>query len=215
MRRAFGVARLLAAAAGGFTLLAFLIYTLGVSGPVLANFVSYFTVQCTFAAAVVWTIAGIVAVRRTADPHWLTVGRLLVTTYLMVSGIVFTIIHLEAAARDVPLGLPWSSQVLHYALPSYAFLDWLLAPGRGALRWSALPTVLLFPLGWGAYTMVRGSMVGWYPYFFLDANQVSAAETLGYLSVAGALFMGIAALLLALDRVSARSRRRLRLDRTA
>lgn len=213
MRRAFGVVRLVAAAGGTFTLLAFLLYTLGVSGPVFANFVSYFTVQCTFVAVIVWAIAGTDAVRRSLDPHWLTRARLFVTTYLIVSGIVFTIIHLEAAARDVPLGLPWSSQVLHYVLPSYALLDWIFAPGRHALPWRALPTVLVFPLLWGGYTVIRGSLIGWYPYFFLDANQVPPSETLAYSSVAGALFLAVAAFLLLLDRLSSRAPRRIKLER--
>lgn len=200
MRRAFGIVRLLAAAFGAFTLAAFLIYTLGVSGPVFANFVSYFTVQSTTGAVVIWATAGVIALRRESDPSWLPTARLLVTTYLVVSGIVFTIIHIEAAARDVPLGLPWSSQVLHYVLPSYALIEWFLAPGRRDVRWRSLPVVLAFPALWGAYTMVRGALIGWYPYFFLDATQVSTMETVGYCSVAGGLFMGVSALLLGLGR---------------
>lgn len=212
MRTAFGFVRLIASAGAAFALVANLVYTLGFSGPVFANFISYFTVQCSTAAIVLWAVAGVDAIRHTADPHWLTLGRLLVTTYLIVSGIVFTVIHIQAAARDVPLGMPWSTLVLHYVLPSYALLDWLLAPGRGALRWRALPTVLAFPVVWGIYTLARGAFVGWYPYYFLDAAQVSPIETTGYCTIAAGLFLGISATLLATVRVFSHLAERLRLD---
>jgi hypothetical protein len=33
--------------------------------------------------------------------------------------------------------------------------------------------VLAYPVLWGAVTMWRGSLIGWYPYYFLDLRQVS------------------------------------------
>ena len=95
------------------------------------------------------------------------------TTYQVVSGVVYTIIVAQAVARGVSIQVPWTSQVLHYWMPAYALVDWLLAPRRASIRWISLRGVLGFPIAWGAFTMVRGAMVGWYPYFFLDPYQVS------------------------------------------
>ena len=31
-----------------------------------------------------------------------------------------------------------------------------------------------FPVVWGILTMIRGSIVGWYPYYFLDPAQIDS-----------------------------------------
>jgi hypothetical protein len=55
--------------------------------------------------------------------------------------------------------------------PLYVVLDWVLAPGRHPVPWARLWTIVLFPLAWVVYTLVRGPIVGWYPYPFLDPAQ--------------------------------------------
>ena len=72
--------------------------------------------------------------------------------------------------RDVDLGAlrPWINVLLHYVMPVVVVAGWLRRPvrtQRGATGW--LP-VLAFPLAYVAYVLVRGAMVGWYPYPFLD-----------------------------------------------
>ena len=53
-------------------------------------------------------------------------------------------------------------------MPIVVVVDWLLDPPaariepRRALLWVA------YPVAWIAYTMIRGPLVGWYPYPFLD-----------------------------------------------
>ncbi len=202
MRVASGVGRLVAAVVGICALAAHLVYSLGSGGSALPNFFSYFTMQSAILAVLLWAIGGVLALRRATDPEWLASCRLLVTTYQVVSGIVYTIIVLESVSRGLSIQVPPSSQVLHYWMPAFALLDWLGSPGRGHIRWRSLRTVLVFPLVWGGYTLVRGSMVGWYPYFFLDPFQVSWPwEFTGYCAIVLAFIVGVGALLVAASRV--------------
>ena len=173
MRRAFGVARILAGLLGIVVLFAHLQYSLGSGGAALPNFFSYFTMQSAIAAVALWIVGGVISVRQSADPRWLLTARMLVTTYQIVSGVVYTLIVAQAVARGVSIQVPVTSQILHYWMPAYALVDWLMAPRRSSVGWRTLRVVLVFPLIWGAFTMVRGTMVGWYPYFFLDPYQVS------------------------------------------
>lgn len=173
MRRAFAIARLLVAVVGIVALAAHLRYSLGSGASALPNFFSYFTMQSAIAAVILWPIGGIVALRRPTDPSWLVASRGLVTTYQVVSGVVYTIIVTESISNGLSIQVPISSQVLHYWLPAFALADWLAAPGRPRARWRMLAVVPVFPLIWGGFTMVRGAVVGWYPYFFLDPYQVS------------------------------------------
>jgi hypothetical protein len=72
-------------------------------------------------------------------------------------------------------------------MPVVLVADWLFDPSRHRLpRWAVLAW-LAYPIAWFAYTLVRGEIVDWYPYPFVDVSK------LGYGGVAGrsvALFVG-------------------------
>ena len=75
-------------------------------------------------------------------------------------------------------------------------------------------------LGWGVVTIVRGPIVGWYPYFFLDPAQLADVGQFAlYGTISIALFAGITAAVVSMsntrplaerwvDRVTVRRSRR-------
>ena len=207
LRSGYGVGRLLLAAAGIVGLIGNYEYVLLFPTFAAYNVFTYFTVQSAIAAVVAFVLGAIVAFRRESDPQWLDLFRALVTTYILVSGIVFLTIVIQSSSRDYSMEVPWPSQVLHFYIPAIALLDWLTDTGKARLSWRFLRWVLPYPLAWGLFTLVRGSYVGWYPYFFLDPAQVSGPlETVLYCLVAVVLFLGIAAVLVATSRLSWRPR---------
>ena len=107
----------------------------------------------------------------------------------------------QADLRGIPMTVPWSDHVLHFALPAFAIAGWVLGPGRRTARWSLIAGVLAFPVVWGLVTMWRGSRIGWYPYYFLDLRQVSGVgEFLLTSAFALAVFAGVASGLIGLSR---------------
>jgi hypothetical protein len=200
VRRVSAVARLTAAVVCVAALVARLVWSLGVSGPIVANFFSYFTMQSAIAAAVLWTIGGVVALRHPVDPPWLVAARAVVTSYQIVAGIVFALLTIGSSIRGLPMPVPFSSDVLHYWLTLFAILDWVLAPGRPTPTWRPVRVLFVYPVLWGVYTYVRGESVGWFPYFFLDPALSSTTETVGYLALAAALIVAAFAGLTALGR---------------
>jgi len=66
-----------------------------------------------------------------------------------------------------------------------------------------VPFVLLYPVIWGVFTIWRGSLIGWYPYYFLDARQVSGlVEMAVTCAIALSIFALVASGLVLLSRVS-------------
>jgi hypothetical protein len=194
VRITFGLLRVAALAVGIVALIGDFDYVLGFRSFATINFFSYFTTQSAMILDGVFALGAFAALRSPTDPHWLGAARVLGTTYAVVSGLVFGLILTQAAGRDYTIEVPWSSQLLHFWLPAYAVLDWLLAPGRPPVTWKILRWVLAFPVAWGAFTVLRGPMVGWYPYFFLDPTQVSGAtEQIAYLTGVAILLTGVAA----------------------
>lgn len=133
---------------------------------------SYFTIHSTILLLAVLAAAAAYGLREEADPVWLTGLRALATTYMVVSGVTFALMLLNAQLFDHLFLVPASSKVLHFVLPPYAVVDFLLAPGRRRLPWALVWASLAYPLLWGIYTLVRGQMVGWYPYTFLNPQAV-------------------------------------------
>jgi hypothetical protein len=193
---AIGWLRLAAAALGVIALVGRFIYGRDFVTFSVGNYFGYLTHQSNIAAVVMFAAGGIAMLRGIREPAWASAGRMLITSYLTVAGIVFGLLAAQAAERQYRLDVPWSDQLLHFWIPALAVADWLLAPGRHRVSWRFSALVLGYPLVWGMVTMVRGSIVGWYPYFFLDPYQVgSIGEFAGYSAAALALFSTLSTLL--------------------
>lgn len=164
---------------------------------IVANFMSFFTIQSNLAAAVVLAIGGIWALRAgrgaAVEPRWLAVLLACVSTYMIVTGIVYNLL-----LRGVPLPqgatVWWSNEVLHTVIPLFLLVDLLFAPKHRALPWKTLGVIAIYPIVWVIYTLLRAPLIiapatgnpYWYPYPFLDPHQPG-----GYLAVA-AYVVGIA-----------------------
>ncbi|WP_143094987.1 Pr6Pr family membrane protein [Mycetocola miduiensis] len=143
------------------------------------NVLSYFTIQSHVVMVIALALAVVVGIRGQPEPQWLTVLRLLATTYVVVSGGVFALLILDQELSPFLLQAPLASRLLHFVLPIYAVGDFVFATHR-RLPWSAAWLSLGFPILWAGYTLVRGNAANWYPYFFLDP---SAAGGYGMISV--------------------------------
>lgn len=201
MRRAFGAARTLVACVGIAALVGDFNYSLGSNPLAVGNFFSYFTVQSAIIAVVLLIVGAAYGLRNQPDPLWFDMARVLATVWVIVSGIVFAVILIEGTVRGVPVWAPWSSQLLHFWIPGYALVDWLIAPARD-VPWRTVWWVLIFPVLWVVYTLIRGSTVYWYPYFFLDPTLVDFPFELSlYLLLIVVIFTGVTAGLIAISRV--------------
>ena len=155
----------------------------------LVNFFSFFTIQSNLIAGATLAIGAIVLIRTRdgVDPGWFAVLRLCATTYMVTTGVVYNLL-----LRGIPLPqgqtVGWTNEVLHVVVPLVMLADWLFAPGIRRLGWKKVGIVVIYPIVWAVYTMIRGPFVhdettgadSWYPYPFLNPD---TSEN-GYLSVA-------------------------------
>ncbi|HEY2645268.1 MAG TPA: Pr6Pr family membrane protein [Galbitalea sp.] len=150
----------------------------------LVNFFSFFTIESNIATVVVLLIGAGFTFAKRDDPHWYTVFRVIVVTYMAVTGIVYNLL---LRGVELPQGttVEWSNEVLHVVACTYTVLDWFFAPGRTPLAWRTLRAIAVFPLVWVVYTLIRGPFAiqqngqPWYPYPFLNPNLAHE----GYFSV--------------------------------
>ena len=107
---------------------------------------------------------------------------------LMVAIATVGILYHALLANQFPTeGLGWWADLgLHTVMPA-GFAAWWLAFAPKAVRWSDVPHWLVWPAAYAAYALIRGSMTGFWPYGFLDADTLGwphLARNLGALLVA-------------------------------
>ena len=160
----------------GFSLLvaaalAVQVYSTLEQGRSLLNFFSFFTIQSNIIAGVVLLIVGVGTLLNVEANRQFAFIRGAATLYMVITGIVFALL-LAGLAERLQLTVPWVNMVLHYLIPIVMLVDWLLFPPK--FKFSLQHTILwlAFPLAYLAYTLIRGSIVNWYPYPFLDPPQV-------------------------------------------
>jgi len=141
------------------------------------NFFSYFTVESNlFAAAILIVSAS--ALAQGIHGHSLALLRGAATLYMVTTGLVFAV--LLSGIKGVELtAVPWDNIVLHYLMPLALALDWFVDLPRQRLVFRQAAVWLAFPLIYIVYSLIRGRVVGWYPYPFVDPS------THGYSGVAG------------------------------
>lgn len=201
VRATFGALRLLIAVACLVALVSRFLWGLGSATFTPANFFAYLTIQSSILFLIVTIVAAVVALRGQDDAPWLDLARATVLSCTVSCGIIFALIIEQSGERGFRIDVPWSDVVLHFVLPAVAVLDWIIGPGRGWAPWRSIAIVLVFMIGWGLVTLVRGPIVGWYPYFFLDPAQLAnTGQFLFFASIAVILFGGISTALVAVSR---------------
>lgn len=185
VRVLFIVVRIAAAIAGIAAIVGQLITTstfwtgLGIQNlsALFINFFSFFTIDSNVAAVAVFAIGAVLLIRNQDDPRWFALLRASAVTYMTVTFVVYNLL---LRGIQLPQGqtLPWSNEVLHVVAPLLLMLDWFVAPGRMRLEWKELRVIVVFPILWVVYTLIRGPLAynetahkpTWYPYPFLDPS---------------------------------------------
>jgi len=163
-----------------------------------STYYTLFTIESTMIAIVVVAIGGVLALRHPTDSVAYTSVRVAVTSYAIMTAVVYNVL-LRGIPAEGYVGPQWPGEIMHVWFPIYIALDWLLAPGRPRLGWRALGVVISYPLAWLAFTLIRGSVDGWYPYPFLDPA-TGWGSVLLYIGVITGFVVAVAALLIAYSR---------------
>jgi hypothetical protein len=152
------------------------------------NFFSFFTIESNIFAAIVFLVSAWY-IHKGKRSKMLSYIRGAATLYMVITGLVYSLL---LAGADVQTPVPFVNAVLHYVFPVVVLVDWLVdrpaskIPDRAAMLW------LVYPLLYVVYSMIRGNIVGWYPYPFLNVTIHGYTYVL-VVSVILAAFMALAA----------------------
>jgi hypothetical protein len=93
-----------------------------------------------------------------------------VAVYIAIVGIVYSLF--LRAVWD-PVGLQAvADHALHDAVPLAYVTYWIAFAPKSGIGWADPFKWLTYPLVYIAYSLLRGAIVGWYPYWFVDVTQL-------------------------------------------
>lgn len=130
------------------------------------NFFSFFTVLSNSLAVIVLAVGAAMIYYRKKSVAF-NVLRGASALFMVLTGVVFAVLLSDLDPR-VLTAVPWDNTVLHYIMPIVMFVDWFVDPPKPAVRMKQALLWLVFPLGYVMYTLIRGPIVQWYPYPFLN-----------------------------------------------
>jgi hypothetical protein len=174
----------------------------GVGGGIV-SFLGYFTILTNLLVSVSLSMP-LIAPASTAGRFFarsdVTAG---VATSILFVGLAY---HFLLRNTWNPQGLQLLADVLlHYVMPGLYLIYWWFYFPKGALRWSFPLIWGLYPAAYLVYVLIRGSIIGSYPYGFIDPLAIGYQHTM--LNAVGLLiaFIILGLLLVALGRIQRRA----------
>lgn len=166
--RLLGVYRLFFMALG-FVALSVVLY-LDIQNPNtnLANLFSFFTIEANLLAAFTFLVTGVAALRSKEQTQFVML-RGFTTLAMTLTGIIYFLL-LRGLEGQLQIPVAWVNTVLHYIIPAATLADWLVAPPAQRIAFSRSLIWVLFPALYVPYSLIRGAVVDWYPYPFLNAR---------------------------------------------
>jgi hypothetical protein len=165
------------------------------TGARVANVFAFFTILSNLLVGVAHVL---LAVDPQRDSPAMRVLLLDAVVGIAVTGIVYNLVLAQTAD---PRGLHQVANVLcHMVTPLLAVVGWLLLGPRGLVDREVVLISAGYPLAWLAFTLVRGAMIDWYPYPFVDVVAHGYARVAVNCLVVAVLFVGLGFGALALDR---------------
>ncbi|MEP6645686.1 MAG: Pr6Pr family membrane protein, partial [Saprospiraceae bacterium] len=134
------------------------------------RFFSFFTILTNCIVAAYFTYKALKDrpgfLRRFHKPGTLTA----ITVYITIVGLIYQIV-----LRKIwePTGMQMIvDELLHTVIPVLVILFWYIYESNSDIKWTQLPGWLLYPFLYLIFVLVRGQLSGFYPYFFIDMNEL-------------------------------------------
>ena len=122
-----------------------------------------------------------------------------ITIYILVVGITYNLI-----LRQIWNPQGWdkvADELLHLAIPILFLVYWLIFVPKGTLKSGTVFPWLIYPLVYFIWTMIFGTLSGFYPYFFIDVNELGFGKVLLNSGVLTSGFLLLSLLFVGLDRL--------------
>ena len=152
------------------------------------NTFAFFTIQSNL---ILGATALLLAMKLDRPSTLFRAFRLIGLAAITITGVVYHV----ALARILDLdGVhQLGNQLVDTIVPLLAIFGWLIFGPRGQTSWRVAWLSALYPFFWLAFTLIRGAIIHWYPYPFIDVTTLGYAKAILNCFWLSLLFLGLAA----------------------
>lgn len=159
------------------------------------EYFAYFSIVSSIVAGLLALVGVFYLATNREETKFLNISRLSLAAAMVIVGVVYHAL-LADAANDVRDGdYAWPvlpNEIIHTYAPILVALEYLIALRAPALRLRAALWVTIFPLTWLGFSIIRGLITDWWPYWFLNPNGDGGITTvLFYVAAITAFFIAM------------------------
>ena len=117
------------------------------------------------------------------------IAQLTALVCIIVAGSVYWLL---LASEDDLTGIDvFTNFAVHTTVPLMYTLGWVFFLDHGKTTLRTIKFSILFPVGWAVFAMVRGALVDWYPYPFMDVRDLGYLTALINMAVVTLFFVAL------------------------
>ena len=162
------------------------------------NYFSYFTILSNILVAATLTIPKLAGRLRPGRFLLRYELRTALAVYMIITCGIYAI--LLAGLTPLTEVQYLADITLHYVIPPLYLVDWIRIRPERRIDWKSMLYFLIFPLLYGVYTLMRGALIGTYPYPFVDVIQLGYPAVLINIGLFVILFLGLSVVMVAVGR---------------
>jgi hypothetical protein len=167
------------------------------TGKLVTNYFSYFTILSNIFAIVSITVQ---LLAPSGNPGKFFAGisvQSAIALYITIVGLVY-----NTVLRFVWDFDGWdkvANEFLHVVVPVLYLIYWYLYVPKGTLKWRKSTRWLVFPLVYIIYSLIRGPIANWYPYFFINVKELGYLTAFTYMFFVFMAFLMVGLLIVWID----------------
>ncbi|HEY0641084.1 MAG TPA: Pr6Pr family membrane protein [Pseudonocardiaceae bacterium] len=151
------------------------------------NVLVFFTIQSNILVGATSLVLALAPYRRSTA---FAVLRLSGVVAIAITGVVY-----HTLLRGLAVLTAWGTVadvLLHSVVPVLAVFGWVAFGPRGRTSVRIATLALVFPVAWLVFTLLRGPLVDWYPYPFVDVAELGYPRVLVNVAGISLLFLLVA-----------------------
>jgi hypothetical protein len=137
------------------------------------EYFAYFSIVSSILAGLVLAVSGLTLLQGKDEGERLNTFRLIATVSMIIVGVVYHALLGDSAVDPRDIGYRWPvvpNLVIHTYAPILIVIDYLISIKGYKPSWKKAWWVVVYPLAWLAFSLVRGLLDGWWPYWFINPN---------------------------------------------
>jgi hypothetical protein len=159
------------------------------------EYFAFFSITSSIFAGLVLTLGGLTLLQGKSETERLHTLRLVATVSMIVVGVVYHALLGDSAVDPRDVGYEWPvvpNLVIHTYAPIAIVIDYLISIKGYKPSWKKALWVVVYPLSWLGFSLVRGLLDDWWPYWFINpGSEGGVVGMLTYIVIIAAAFIAL------------------------